>query len=615
MMISDRRILNGMADEMLGEARATGFERVYSATGFSQQNISIVHQQVRCANLAWALHKRRKLGKGDVVAIIGGSFSGLMLACSLAVASDVIVYIVEKERRLLDRFLDKSQRYLSPHLNSRDLRKSFSPTYARPMYDPAIFDWQPGTASEVAWAWLTEFDRYYAKLPIFTLLGCAVEAGSIAERDHEVVVQLSHEGGVELKPLVVDVVIDATGFGPESNPMNLADHSYWEGGHRLIYDHLPPESRVLVSGCGDSGIIELMHYALADFHHGMVERFWPAKIGLERLLDEGLERINDVLRSKEVERYDYTLMSELCWWLDRTGELMTWRKENWDDFPPPRSTPAIYHAIDTQMSARLKVAFPRRDRRSLTWDDLEAFALAMPFDEQLAVRDAVATVIDDAISEEIALLMEQVKVEEILDHQVLRNMMRPGTKVTLNGLTPTPFTRQLSAYNIWLTHVMMSLPNVRYRRGRIADSEQQPDGRYQVAFADGATEIFERFVSRYGPGQWGDSALLKGDPRDRYLGDFLLGHPTYSTATDKPNIWKTVVASSERVTKYLKSVQRRVGVDRQHPLHKQSYLAGLIGIEPNSWTTEQRYLDPQNHLSEQIRAGHRPAYCERLRSR
>lgn len=64
----------------------------FRRTGFAREHISILHRQRRCANLAWALAHTKRLRTGDVVAIIGGSFSGLKPASALAIADDVIVY-------------------------------------------------------------------------------------------------------------------------------------------------------------------------------------------------------------------------------------------------------------------------------------------------------------------------------------------------------------------------------------------------------------------------------------------------------------------------------------------------------------------------------------------
>jgi hypothetical protein len=55
MNAKDRKRLTKIAELMLAEARSSDNQRIFSATGFARENISILHQQLRCSNLAWAL--------------------------------------------------------------------------------------------------------------------------------------------------------------------------------------------------------------------------------------------------------------------------------------------------------------------------------------------------------------------------------------------------------------------------------------------------------------------------------------------------------------------------------------------------------------------------------
>jgi hypothetical protein len=64
-----------------------------------------------------------------------------------------------------------------------------------------------------------------------------------------------------------------------------------------------------------------------------------------------------------------------------------------------------------------------------------------------------------------------------------------------------PFTRQLSPFNVWLMYVMMTFPNVSYRQGRLASTTTLANGKVKVAFKDGASDTFDRVVTRYGPGR------------------------------------------------------------------------------------------------------------------
>jgi hypothetical protein len=234
-------ILGELAGAMLAEATSDASDRILSAIGFASENISIVHQQTRTANLAWALKRRGVVGTGDVVAIIGGSFSGMMVAVALALTTGAIVYIFEKGPNLLPRFRDKGHRHLSPLLNSRGLGEHYDPSYARPTFRSPIFAWDKGRASEVAAQWLREFSDYDRALPIFTV--CNTPVGRADLKPHATGVEIAWDPATSVRaPIMVDLVIDATGFGEEANPHGLIDSSYWESGHRLIYDHLVPPS-------------------------------------------------------------------------------------------------------------------------------------------------------------------------------------------------------------------------------------------------------------------------------------------------------------------------------------------------------------------------------------
>jgi hypothetical protein len=71
----EQKRLDKLAAAMLAEATSTTSPHVLSATGFARENISIVHQQRRATNLAWALSRTRKVTPGSVVGIVGASFS------------------------------------------------------------------------------------------------------------------------------------------------------------------------------------------------------------------------------------------------------------------------------------------------------------------------------------------------------------------------------------------------------------------------------------------------------------------------------------------------------------------------------------------------------------
>jgi hypothetical protein len=610
MNSKDRKRLTKIADLMLAEAQSSDNERIFSANGFARENISILHQQVRCSNLAWALRHTKKVVRGDVVAIVGGSFSGLMLACSLAIADDVIVYIFEKDKRLLNRFLDKSHRHLSPNLNSRYLGVRFDPVTSAPFYSPAIFTWKPGAASEVAHEWLGNFEKYRRALPIFTFPEWEIQREDIQQHGQRIRINPTRPERSHLQPIEVDLLIDATGFGEEANPHGLADYSYWEAGHRLIYDHLQNNCKVLVSGCGDSGIIEAMHYAIKDFRHEFVEDLWP-HVNLEAFLDYGLAqaKLDHILLNEEVPHYDGQVISELCWWLYTWFRLDNRRGDNgWSLRTEGPHAKPIFQAIEDAVRPHLMKAFSAQKLRQLDWGKREAFLLTLDMGSQLAIREKVMSLVDHWISHNIAGLMRKLPPGTKFKLRKLRERRRTGVDVTLNGITPTLYTRQLSSYNVWLARILMTFPNVNYRQGRITNVEPEGSGAFKVTYDQMTQEIYDRAVTRYGPGPSSNRTLATRTRPDPHRGNWLLTPLNSMGITHRGRI---VDPAKDDVAQKLQEVLQRRGSGRWRPVHKMLYKSRLL-IGPLSSVTGTEYCDsdPQAWLSSKLRLGIRPGYEE-----
>ena len=410
-----------------------------------------------------------------------------------------------------------------------------------------------------------------------------------------------------------NLLIDATGFGEEANPHGLVDFSYWESGHRLIYDHLPKTCNVLVSGCGDSGLVEAMHYAIKDFRHELVENLWPSRANLEAHLDIGLEeaKLDNVLKSEEVERYDGRVISEVCWWLDTWFRLEHWKSYGWPLRSGGEYYQPIFRAIEEVLRPHLEVTFPGRNIRRLPWEDREAFALRLPLKVQLEAREAVRPIADAWISRGMARLVDEVAVSKLLRIRKLHALTRPGVTVTLNGMTPTPYTRQLSTYNVWLMHVLTSFPNVRYRRGMMSKVEADRLGHFVVTFGGGSTRVFDRVVTRYGPpAEKKGRPLAKRRSRDPHAGSWLLTRIGYRVPTNDPHIWKTIEPAIHRVASKLNEVERRRGSYRSDPLYKSLYVPCILIRPDESSQTDEIYRNPQAWLSAKLRAGIRPRYVD-----
>lgn len=101
---------------MIAEATSTESLNIRTATGFARENIDHAPADPRYQSRLGAGTGR--VEASDTVAIVGGSFSGMMLAVALALANDAIVLVFEKEDALFARFRKKGHRHLSTNLRA-----------------------------------------------------------------------------------------------------------------------------------------------------------------------------------------------------------------------------------------------------------------------------------------------------------------------------------------------------------------------------------------------------------------------------------------------------------------------------------------------------------------
>lgn len=600
----DAAYLDELARKMIAEATSSTDPHILSVTGFARKNISINYQQRRATNLAWALSRTGRVKPGNIVGVVGGSFSGLMVAVILAMVNDAIVYVFEKDHHLLSRFRDKAHRHLSPVLNSRPLGKSFDPQWSRPDFRPPIFAWEAGSASEVAAAWLAEFAKYDIDLPIFTFTGSEVRRDMLHFREDGVDIDFS-ENQPDYASISVDLLIDATGYGEEANPIGVADYSYWDSGHRLIYDHLVTPAKVLISGCGDSGVIEGLHYAFKDFRHSYVAALWIGGEGLEAHIDVGLQRahLNEVFSNDEPDRYEAEVLSEIIWWLDQRY-FMAHNRITW---PPggEQHLQLIYARIDSLLKPLFEFSFQDVNFKTASWETLEAFVLALPLSVQLEIREKVQPLAEEWISSLTAELAESIPLPA--DIAAYIDLARSNVSIVLNGRMATAYTRQLSPYNLWLMRLLLAFPSVSYRQGAISVVRLRPDRRFDVRFDDGYTDIFDRVVTRYGPGSRGKSMIAQQDPRDTERGDWLLNVPM--ALVPDPSVTgagRYVDHARDAVIEGLKALEARKRSGES--ISKQQIVGRvLLGVD-NLPKQNDLYDDPIVWLSDKLRIGQFPMF-------
>jgi len=191
----------------------------------------------------------------------------------------------------------------------------------------------------------------------------------------------------------------------------------------------------------------------------------------------------------------------------------------------------------------------------------------------------------------------------------LHENRRTGVVVTINGINPTLYTRQLSSYNVWLARILTTFPNVHYRKGKITNVEAEDSGSFKVTYDDTAQEIYDRVVTRYGPAPSPDRTLATRTQPDPHRGNWLLTRVRYTVPTRDPLIGRVVDPATDEVGRKLQDVLQRRGSVRVHPVNKSLYKTRLLGGPYHSLTGKE-YLDsdPQAWLSSKLRSGIRPRY-------
>lgn len=522
------------AKQLLEEASVAGAPSVFAATGHSTNNISIAHQQVRCVNLAWALLQAKKVRHGSVVAIVGGSLSGLMLAVALAAQRRCIVYVVEKEQRLLHNLRSAPFRFVSPNLNTRDLPTRYDPETSISFADKIpLFQWRADSANEVAHQWLREFKEYAEHLPIFTLTDAEVVGRQNIDGDR---VSLKVRLGKREIDLPADVAILATGFGQEQNALGVEDWSYWQAGSPLQY--MPDKvggdrPRVIIAGCGDSGVIELVHHVFRGFRHEHLPLLYPH--GVESFVQGSLEQSQTRNIRNEEQNYEFDeLISELGWFF------------NCKDFKEANPAYAKDALCDDNIWApveRQKAYLIERITRELLNVGVDAAAnlteegayrslvqslTELSKEKQLIVRKAVEPDIAALASIEFELIMKQLDLKEYIRSELRPDVLLNAFDITLVDTTPTPYTERLSPINLAYLKLCQDAQPIEYRQGRLNRVEQLENGLI-AHFDEGEPIRCDRILTRFGVEHTEVSRNLLGKPAPRFHhGDYLLTSPDFS---------------------------------------------------------------------------------------
>lgn len=253
-------------------------KNVYLLGSFARR-VTLYSQQVRALNLIYALHKTKKLRKGKRVFVIGAGAAGLTAAAAAA-ELEASVMLIEQLQGPMELQRNSRIRWIDPFIYDWPLTESAATRANLP-----VIDWEAGYAERVSEQIEERWRGYVDKIECYW----SVRKESLAFRHYDgrtyVYCHGRHNNEYRVFQQDVDVLILAVGFGVE--PEHDAQYSYWSD------DNLDGSfmtnregQKWLVSGCGDSGLTDLMRLCIHRFRHGrIIDIFSGAKV-IDAVKDE-----------------------------------------------------------------------------------------------------------------------------------------------------------------------------------------------------------------------------------------------------------------------------------------------------------------------------------------
>jgi tetratricopeptide (TPR) repeat protein len=235
--------------------------------GCFERRVTLYSQQVRALNLVHALFEHKRLRPGSRLVVVGAGAGGLTVAAGAALCGCEVT-VLEQGPSLLPLLANNRTRWLHPHIYDWPTPGAESPSAGLP-----LLDWKAGKVFEVVEQLRTAWELLRQKHGISVHLGAEdVTPAFDSKGDLERIGWNDPEGNTAPRP--VDALVLAVGFGVEPQEPEQGLLSYWQNDDLAQDIWLPPggKARILVSGTGDGGLVDLFRAVLRDFDHERVVR-------------------------------------------------------------------------------------------------------------------------------------------------------------------------------------------------------------------------------------------------------------------------------------------------------------------------------------------------------
>ena len=273
--------LDSIASQLIRWMEVPRQPHVFALGNFARQ-VTFASQQARAFNLIWALFKENRLAPGQRVAVIGAGLGGLT-ATVAALAKECYVDLFEHASQPCPLQRGNDIRFIHPNIlrwpeNGSDRDDTDFPflnwtaANVRGVIKQIDLQWNMRTSknSRLRKFFNYRVNRLYTSP---TKLGPQkpwLTANRVVDNvaNGKETTNSATAGYVEF---AYDCVILAVGFGEERSIAGVPFQSYWEN-DSLHQETGRGKRSVLVSGCGDGGLIDALRLRLLNFDHAEFSR-------------------------------------------------------------------------------------------------------------------------------------------------------------------------------------------------------------------------------------------------------------------------------------------------------------------------------------------------------
>ena len=268
---------DSLARELIRWMEVPQHQGVYALGNFGRQ-VTFASQQTRAFNLIWALFRANRLATGQRVGVVGAGLAG-MTAAVAALAKGCEVHLYEQASQTCPIQRGNDIRFIHPNI----LRWP-DPVSETTQTDFPLLNWTAANVRGVIKQLDIQWGTHESNPQLKRFFNYKLNRVFVAKDKNGPLRpwlsanrQVDGPAGGDPQPGFVeepyDAVVLAVGFGEERPLAGVPFLSYWEN------DSLHQETgrgrrAILVSGCGDGGLIDALRLRLRNFDHAdFVHRF------------------------------------------------------------------------------------------------------------------------------------------------------------------------------------------------------------------------------------------------------------------------------------------------------------------------------------------------------